>query len=58
MPRKKKLEEGEVAPEVIETCTDCPEKTEKEKLLELHAKLVELGIHSIGDLENKIANCR
>ena len=34
------------------------EKTEKEKLLELYQTLKDLGINSISDLENKIANIK
>ena len=34
------------------------EKSEKEILLDLYKTLKELGVNSISDLENKIANCR
>ena len=40
--------------EVVEVAT----LTEKDELLALYAKLQELGISRISDLENKIANCR
>lgn len=33
-------------------------QSEKEKLLELYSTLKDLGINSIGDLENRIANAR
>lgn len=47
----KKLVKKEVTPEVIET----PVRSELDELRELHAKLTNLGINRIGQLENKIA---
>ena len=34
-----------------------PQKSEKEKLLELYQTLKDLNVRSIGDLENLIARC-
>jgi hypothetical protein len=53
--KKTKIREVIAPPvEVVEEATS----TERVKLLILYDKLIELGIHSIGDLENKIANCK
>ncbi len=41
--------------DVAEVHQDIPQKSEKEKLLELYQTLKDLGINSIGDLENKIS---
>jgi DNA-directed RNA polymerase beta' subunit len=50
--KKRKIKEVMAPPvEVVEEATS----TEKAELLTLYDKLKELGIHSIGDLENKIA---
>lgn len=47
---KKKLDE-----EINEAPEAPKEKSEKEKLLELHQTLKDLGVNSIGDLEVKIS---
>lgn len=49
MPKKKNEET------IIEETSVPQEKTEKEKLLELHQQLKDLGVNSIGDLEVKIS---
>jgi len=54
---KKKIEVEiveETAEETVETPVT-PEKTYKEELLELYAKLKELNVRSISDLEGLIA---
>lgn len=51
MPRKKK----EVIVEDDPTRFAIKAPSEKDGLMELHARLVELNVHSISDLENLIA---
>lgn len=55
MAIKKKTTEEPKEEAKAETASDTPVKTEKEKLLELYQTLKDLGINSIGDLEQKIA---
>lgn len=54
---KKKIETTETEVETTSEATpEIPKvKTEKERLLELYQTLKDLGINSIGDLEQKIA---
>lgn len=57
MARPKKIKEikaSAVAP--VHVCCQQPEKTEKEKLIELYEFMKSRGIYSIGTLENLIAN--
>ena len=53
MIKKTKKEVEPIVEEVIATTSN-----EKEELLALYAKLKELGISRLSDLENKIANCK
>ena len=53
---RKKIEKEEEAIEIeADVHTDVPVVSEKDKLLALYKTLKDLGINSIGDLENKIA---
>ncbi len=52
---KAKINNIKVEEDIAEVHQDIPQKSEKEKLLELYQVLKDLGINSIGDLENKIA---
>ncbi len=61
MGRPKKVEVNEVVEleDLVEKpIVTVPVKSEKDMLLELYTTLKGHGINSIGDLENKIANCR
>lgn len=60
MPRGRPKKTIEVSVEIPneDIHQDIKVKSEKEKLLELYEQLKALKIHSISDLENKIANCR
>ena len=60
MPRgrpKKVISESGEETEVIEEVEEETGPNEKENLLALYQTLKDLGIRSISDLENKIANC-
>ncbi len=47
-----------VVEKTAEAPIEVPQKTQKEMLLELYNTLNALGIRSISDLENMIANCK
>lgn len=58
--RKKTIEGVEVDIETEESINEVQAEivSEKDALLALYKTLKDLGINSIGDLENRIANCR